>query len=222
MKKKVTNIEVIDYTAERGSHKGEKGQYVRLTLENRGNNWITSVNKNQEFLNITRPQNIVDVWLGFAKTISTENKKIEDVVPDDFRLIDRVFKVNVPLETKCFRVYRKDEVDKATGKVLHRKGEFYTTDAGEPAIYDSLEVLAVQYEDDDTGEMKWLQEPSSIVRDMLNRGYYKPVVVNTPAGEAEKVIEAEDVEVPSEAEKEPTIEELQAKLAALKAEQQGA
>lgn len=226
MKKKVTKIEVVDYVAERGERKGQKGQYVVLTLANRGNNWIASVNKNEERLTITRPQSVVDLWTDFAKQL-TDGKTVEQVVPDEFRLIDNVFKVNVPLGEKCYRLYRKKEVDKATGKTLHEAGDIHMLDDGKtPAIYDSVEVLAVKYEDDDTGEMCWLQEPSSIVRDMMNRGYYRPVTPNA-VSEAETIeagaSEAAEANAPEDGgEKEPTLEELEAKLAAMKGQQQGA
>lgn len=222
MKKKVTKIEVVEYTAERGSRKGQKGEYIQLQLQNRGNNWIASVNQNEENLFITRPQNLVDIWKGFAKEMKDSKKPIEEVVPDEFRLLDNVFKVNVPLGEKMVRLYRKDEVDKSTGKVLHRKGDIVTLEDGKtPAIYDSLQVLAVKYEDDDTGEMQWLQTPESIVRSMINRGYYKPLVANANpeiANDEPDVTEAGAAEKPEEdGGDEPTLEELQAQLAALKA-----
>lgn len=222
MKKKVTKIEVVEYTAERGSRKGEKGEYIQLQLQNRGNNWIASVNQNEEHLFITRPQSLVDTWKGFAKEMKDSKKPIEEVVPDEFRLLDNVFKVNVPLGEKMVRLYRKDDVDKSTGKVLHRKGDIVTLEDGKtPAIYDSLQVLAVKYEDDDTGEMQWLQTPESIVRSMINRGYYKPLVANANseiANDEPDVTEAGAAEKPEEdGGDEPTLEELQAQLAALKA-----
>lgn len=223
MKKKVTKIEVVEYVAERGSRKGEKGEYIQLQLQNRGNNWIASVNQNEENLFITRPQSLVDTWKNFAKEMKDSKKSIEEVVPDEFRLLNNVFKVNVPLGEKMVRLYRKDEVDKSTGKVLHRKGDIVTLEDGKtPAIYDSLQVLAVKYEDDDTGEMQWLQTPESIVRSMINRGYYKPLVANTVSDEVANdepdVTEAGAAEKPAkDGEDEPTLEELQAKLAALKA-----
>lgn len=226
MKKKVIKIEVVDYVAERGSRKGEKGQYVQLTLQNRGNNWIAAVNQNEENLFITRPQSLVDIWKGFADGVKN-GKTIEEVVPDEFRLIDNVFKVNVPLDGKYVRKYRKNEVDKSTGKVLHRAGDIVTLDDGKtPAIYDSLQVLAVQYEDDDTGEKTWLQAPESIVRSMINRGYYSPLVANAvgeiAAGEDEVGEAAGDEKPEDDANAEPTIEELQAKLEAMKKQNQNA
>ena len=227
MKTKVVNIEVVDYVAERGSHKGEKGQYVVLTVENRGSNWIASVNQNEKKINITRPQSLVDTWLDFAKQMKDTKKPIEQVVPDEFRLIDRVFRVNVKTE-KLFRVYRKAQIDAKSGKVLHEKGEVYTLEDGKtPSVYDSLDVLAIQYEDDDTGEYKWVQTPESIVRDLINRGYYRPVEVNTaPAEElsAKDADEAEagDTEAPGEESKgEPTEEELLKQIEELRAKRQG-
>lgn len=223
MKKKVIKIEVVDYVAERGNRKGEKGQYVQLTLQNRGNNWVAAMNQREENLFITSPQTLVDTWKGFADEVK-KGKTVEEAVPDEFRLIDNVFKVNVPLDGKYVRKYRKNEVDKTTGKVLHRAGDIVMLEDGKtPAIYDSLQVLAIQYEDDDTGEKTWLQSPESIVRSMINRGYYAPLVANATdtvnAGEVEAT-EAVADEKPEETEAdEPTLEELQAKLAALKAKQ---
>lgn len=223
MKKKVIKIDVVEYTAERGSRKGEKGEYIQLTLQNRGSNWIASVNQNEEHLFITRPQTVVDIWKDFAAQIKDGKKTVEEVVPDEYRLLENVFKVAVPLGEKMVRLYRKDEVDKSTGKVLHRKGDIVTLEDGKtPAIYDQLTVLAIKYEDDDTGEMQWLQTPESIVRSMVNRGYYKPLVANTAsvevANDEPDVNEAGAAEKPGEdAGEEPTLEELQAQLAALKA-----
>lgn len=226
MKKKVIKIEVVEYTAERGSRKGEKGEYVQLTLQNRGNNWIASVNQNEENLFITRPQSLVDIWKGFNAEIK-KGKPIEEVVPDEFRMLDNVFKVTVPLGDKYVRLYRKNEVDKSTGKVLHRAGDIVTLDDGKtPAIYDSLQVLAIKYEDDDTGEMQWLQTPESIVRSMINRGYYRQLNPTAPVDEIannEPDTSAGAAEKPEETgNDEPTLEELQAQLAAMKAQQQSA
>lgn len=221
MKKKVIKIEVVEYTAERGSRKGEKGEYVQLTLQNRGNNWIAGVNQNEENLFITRPQTIVDIWKGFAKEVKA-GKTIEEVVPDEFRLLDNVFKVAVPLGDKYVRLYRKDEVDKA-GKLLHRKGDIVMLEDGKtPAIYDQLTVLAIKYQDDDTGEMQWLQTPESIVRSMINRGYYRLLTPTAGADEIannEPDTQAGAAEKPAEdADAEPTLEELKAKLAAMQAQ----
>lgn len=225
MKKKVIKIDVVEYTAERGNRKGEKGEYIQLQLQNRGNNWIASVNQNEENLIITRPQSLVDIWKGFAKEMKDNKKTIEEVVPDEFRLLDNVFKVNVPLDEKMVRLYRKDEVDKSTGRVLHRKGDIVTLEDGKtPAIYDSLKVLAIKYEDDDTGEMQWLQTPESIVRSMINRGYYKPLVANANSeviNDEPDIAEAGAAEKPEEEENEPTLEELQAQIAALKGANKG-
>lgn len=225
MKKKVIKIEVVEYTAERGSRKGEKGEYVQLTLQNRGNNWIAAVNQNEENLFITRPQSLVDIWKGFAAEIK-KGKAIEEVVPDEFRMIDNVFKVNVPLGDKYVRLYRKTETGK-DGKVLHRAGDIVMLEDGKtPAIYDSLQVLAVKFEDDDTGEMQWLQSPESIVRSMINRGYYRPLVPTAVAGEIandEPDTSAGAAEKPEEEEGgEPSLEQLQQQLAAMKAAQQSA
>lgn len=223
MKKKVIKIEVVDYVAERGNRKGEKGQYVQLTLQNRGNNWVAAMNQREENLFITSPQTLVDTWKGFADEVK-KGKTVEEAVPDEFRLVDNVFKVNVPLDGKYVRKYRKNEVDKATGKILHRAGDIVMLEDGKtPAIYDSLQVLAIQYEDDDTGEKTWLQSPESIVRSMINRGYYAPLVANATdvvnPGEVETVEAIADEKPEEDGADEPTLEELQAKLAALKAKQ---
>lgn len=220
MKKRVTEIEIVKYVAERGNYKGQEGEYVVLTLDNRGKNWIAQVNKNKDTLTITRPQNIVDMWIGWAKEVAA-GKKIEETVPKDFLEIDNVFRVHVPLDGKYYRLYRKQVVDKTTGKVQHKKGDIYMMDDGKtPQIYDGLDVLAVKYEDDDTGEMCWLQTPESIVRDMINRGYYKPVVANVVSinadEDADKPVEAGSDEPPVE-EHKPTAEELQAELERLQA-----
>lgn len=220
MKKKVTKIEAIKFTAERGERKGQEGRYVALTLENRGKNWIAQVNKNDDVLNITRPQRVVDMWLEWADELEKTKKPITEIVPAEFLEIDNVFRVNVPLDQKYYRLYRKTVTD-SQGKVLHKKGDLYTTDDGTPQVYDSLNVLAIKYEDDDTGEMSWLQEPSSIVRDMINRGYYRPVVANSndkPADVEPAGTEAASDESPVEEAHTPTTEELQAELARLKAQ----
>lgn len=225
MKKKVTKIEVVEFTAERGARKGQKGEYIKLTLMNRGNNWIAGVNKNEEALFITRPQEIVDIWKGFADQMKKDSLTVEQAVPDEFRLIDNVFKVCVPLDDKYVRVYRQDDIDAQTRKVIHHKGDIVMLEDGKtPAVYDSLNVLAVKYEDDDTGEMMWLQEPSDIVRQLINRGYYKrltPIstdaIANGDSPAEEAVGEAGEAERPDE-KAELTVEELEAQLKALKGE----
>jgi hypothetical protein len=219
MKKKVIKIEVVEFTAERGERKGQKGEYIKLSLQNRGNNWIAGINKNEENLFITRPQNIVDVWKDFAKQMADQKKTIEEIVPDEFRLIDNVFKVNVPLDDKYVRVYRQDDIDPQTRRVLHHKGDIVMLEDGKtPAVYDALNVLAVKYEDDDTGEMMWLQEPSDIVRQLINRGYYRrlnPISTDEIANGEEPAGEAGEAERPTD-EPEETVEELERKLAAMK------
>lgn len=217
MKKKVTKIEIVKYVAERGDHKGQTGEYIQLTLENRGKNWIAQANKSDDFLPITRPQSLVDIWKGFAEQLKDGKKTIEEVVPTEFREIDNVFKVNVPLDGNYYRLYRKDVVD-ASGKIIHKKGDYYMMDDGRtPQIYDSLNVLAIKYEDDDTGEMCWLQTPESIVRDMINRGYYAPVVTNTVSEDVQTVVSEAGSDEAPESGHEPTADELKAELERLKA-----
>lgn len=225
MKKKVVDIEVVDYVASRGQRKGEAGKYVVLTLENRGGNWIAGINRRPDTLPITQPQRIVDIWIDFAKQLKESKKPIEEVVPDEFRqdAFENVYRVNVPLDQKAVRLYRKDEKDKTTGKILHRKGDVVVDEeTGKPFIYDSISVLVVEYEDDSTGEKRRLQEPSAIVRDLFNRGYYAyldaQTAVENAAADEPDAAEAGAAEKPEEdGEDEPTLEELQAKLAALKA-----
>lgn len=218
MKKRVTKIEVIEFTAERGERKGQKGEYIKLTLQNRGSNWIAGVNKNEEALFITRPQQIVDTWKDFLDQMTKAKKPIEEIVPDEYRLIDNVFKVNVSLDDKYVRTYRNDEIDATTRKVIHHKGDMVMLEDGKtPAVYDALNVLAVKYEDDDTGEMTWLQEPSDIVRQLINRGYYRrltPISTGEIAN-VEEPGEAGAAEKPAD-EPELSVEELEAKLKALK------
>ena len=224
MKKKVTNIEIVNYVAERGERKGQSGKYVNLTLENRGSNWVAQVNKNDDILPITRPQKLVDMWIGWAEEIEKSKKSITEVVPAEFLAIDNVFRVNVPLDQKYYRLYRKNIVDKSTGKVLHKKGSYYTLDDGKtPQVYDSLNVLAIKVEDDDTGETYWLQEPASIVRDMINRGYYQPVVANSNNKQADVEDEGNEAgsDEPPVKENEPTAENIKAELARLRAEAAG-
>lgn len=220
MKKKVTEIEIIKYVAERGDHKGQAGEYVQLTLQNRGKNWIAQANKNDDVLPITRPQSIVNIWKGFAEQLKDGKKTIEEVVPTEFREIDNVFKVNVPLDGNYYRLYRKNVVDATSGKIVHKKGDYYTMDDGKtPQIYDSLNVLAIKYEDDDTGEMCWLQTPESIVRDMINRGYYAPIVANASSSQDDNVIVVNEAgsDQDPDVKPEPTAEELKAELERLKA-----
>lgn len=221
MKMKVVKATVVKYVAERGTRKGQAGEYVELELAKRASGFVANNTTRRFTYQVINPM-LVEIFKGF---ISKQDGGLKDGptdLPEEYSLIDNYFITTVMLAVPHVRTYRRDEKD-ANGRVLHRKGEVYKDDNGNPIVYDRIEVSAVKVEDDDTGEMAWLDSPETIVRNMISRGYYQPLnpVTDTqgnstvPAASDAGQATAPEDNGQEPAPKQKTREELLAELAAL-------
>ena len=212
---------VVKYVAERGSRKGQAGEYVELILEKRTTNWVAN-NVTRRFVYPIVVDRLVETFKKFISKKAGGEKDGETVIPEEYKNIDNYFLVQVDLGAPHVRLYRQDEKD-AKGKVIHHKGHPHTDDSGKPILYNSVEVGAIKVEDDDTGEMYWVQTPESIVQSLISRGYYAPAKQTTsdePLRNSAMSVEAAP-ETTTETAPEETPEErmarLQTELEALKA-----
>lgn len=210
---RIVSAEVVKYTAERGTRAGQQGEYVQLELEKRTTQWVAN-NVTRTFTYQLLNPRLVETFKGFIPSGKTKASK-EDI-PAEYQNIDNYFIVPVELGAPHYRCYRKPEYDK-DGKLLHKKGEPYKDDDGNPIIYTTVEVAAIKAEDDDTGEMYWLDRPEAIVHNMITRGYYKPVTTAV-AQETNLINSASDPERPDTNNEPPAEETREEKLARLKAE----
>lgn len=223
MKKRLTNLRVEKGVATRGSYKGQAYEYVVAELVNVGANWLAGNTTRKDQLFIMNPT-LIGIFKDFIckKNGGNVDADVNPELPDEYKEIRNVFRVNVPLKAKYYRIYQVDERDEH-GKVLHRKGEPVKNEAGDIMIYDTLNVLAFKYEDEDSGDMCWVDEPEAIARRIISRGGYKMVgegvTAIVPGGQEMSASgSAEDDVVEAEEEKpldEMSPEELKAKLKAL-------
>lgn len=172
MRKELAKIELFSGTATRGSRKGQKYEYVRATLKATSSNWLANNKSREDYLFVLN-NDLVAIFKDFIAKKNGGNLEAEEnaVLPDQYRFINNVFRVRVPLNAKYVRVYEQEVKDSTTGKVLHRKGDVYKTELGSVMVYDALEVLAVKVEDEDTGEMYWVDSPERIAQRILARNY---------------------------------------------------
>lgn len=200
MRKELINLKVVKGKAARGERKGQDYEYVEATLKSTGKNWLASNTTRQDRLFIMNPD-LIAIFKDYickangGNADGTQNLEL----PDDYRFINNVFRVRVPLNAKYVRVY-DDDVRDANGKILHRKGDLYKTELGSIMQYDALEVLAIKVEDEDTGEMYWVDSPERIAQRILARNYRlveqngiaaaeTDITVGDSAGAAEKPAE---------------------------------
>lgn len=221
MRKELSKVELIKGTAQRGSHKGQGYEYIRATLKATSSNWLANNKTREDYLFIMN-NDLVAIFKDFIAKKNGGNLESEEnaVLPDQYRFINNVFRVRVPLNAKYVRVYEQDQKD-AQGRVLHKKGEVYKTELGSVMVYDALEVLAVKVEDEDTGEMYWVDSPERIAQRILARNYRLLEPANEPGNSGGDAADDEpgSAEAPkTAAEKsldEMSPEELKAKLAAM-------
>lgn len=219
MRKELAKVELIKGTATRGSHKGQGYEYIRATLKATSSNWLANNKTREDYLFIMN-NDLVAIFKDFIAKKNGGNLEAEEnaTLPDQYRFINNVFRVRVPLNAKYVRVYEQDVKDAASGRILHKKGEVYKTELGSIMVYDALEVLAVKVEDEDTGEMYWVDSPERIAQRILARNY-KLLEPSSSAGGASDEPEPGEEHAPeSTGEKaldEMSPEELKAKLAAL-------
>ena len=211
---------VVKYVAERGSRKGQAGEYVELVLEKRTTSWVAN-NVTRRFVYPVVVDRLVETFKKFISKKAGGEKEGETVIPEEYKNIDNYFLVHVDLGAPHVRLYRKDEKD-STGKVIHRKGQAYKDENGRDIIYNSIEVGAIKVEDDDTGEMYWVQTPESIVQSLISRGYYAPVsqvTTDEPLRNSGMLVEGAPETAPEttpEETPEQRMARLQAELEALK------
>lgn len=171
MRKELFDLQVIKGVASRGERKGQAYEYVEAKLKSTGKNWLASNTTRQDRLFIMNADlvNIFKDYICKAKGGNAAGNANLDL-PDEYRFVNNVFRVRVPLQAKYVRVYSED-VKSQDGRILHRKGELYKTELNSVQIYDALEVLAVKVEDEDTGEMYWVDSPERIAQRILARNY---------------------------------------------------
>lgn len=221
MRKELAKVELVKGTAQRGSHKGQVYEYIRATLKATSSNWLANNKTREDYLFIMN-NDLVAIFKDFIAKKNGGNFEGEEnqTLPDQYRFINNVFRVRVPLNAKYVRVYEQDQKD-SQGRVLHKKGDVYKTELGSVMVYDALEVLAVKVEDEDTGEMYWVDSPERIAQRILARNYklLEPAS-SAGTGAADEDEPGEETAPITSGEKaldEMSPEELKAKLAELNA-----
>lgn len=181
MKKELVNLQVVKGTASRGSRKGQEYKYVVAELKSVGNNWLASNTTRVDRLFILNPT-LVQIFEAFVckKNGGTAEGDENIQLPDDYRVVSNIFRVKVPLAERYVRINSEDQKDEH-GVIIAKKGEPVKTITGDVAVYDSIEVLAVKVQDEDTGEMYWVDTPESIARRVLSRYYRRLAAAEEPA-----------------------------------------